>query len=70
MANWFLDGVNASLVGRGIDIDLAAGVFLTPVHDRVPDVEAAIRLVDTAADLYDLDVDTSSLESLAADVER
>jgi uncharacterized protein len=70
MGNGFLDGVNASLVGRGIDTDLAAGVLLTPVHDRIPDVEAAIRLVETTADLYDLDVDTSALESLAADVER
>lgn len=70
MANGFLDGVNASLVGRGIDTNLAAGVFLTPVHDRIPDVEAAIRLVETTADMYDLEVDTSPLESLAADVER
>lgn len=70
MANGFLDGVNASLVGRGIDTNLAAAVFLTPVHDRVPDVEAAIRLVETIAELYDLDVDTTPLESLKADVER
>jgi uncharacterized protein len=70
MGNGFLEGVSASLVGRGIDSDLAAGTMLTPVHDRIPDVEAAIRLVTTVADLYDLEVDTEPLESLAADVER
>lgn len=70
MGNGFLEGVNASLIGRGIDTDLAAATLLTPVHDRVPDVEAAIRLVTTTAELYDLDVDTTPLESLAADVER
>jgi uncharacterized protein len=70
MANGFLDGVNASLVGRGIDTQPAAGVFLTPVHERVPDVEAAIRLVDTIAEVYELDVDTAPLKSLKAEVQR
>lgn len=66
----FLDGVNAALVERGMLSDLAVGVFVTPVHDRIPDVEAAIRLVDTVATLHDLDVDTGPLEAFAADVEN
>ncbi|NHN40633.1 proteasome assembly chaperone family protein [Halorubellus sp. JP-L1] len=69
MANGYLDGVNASLVERGMRTDLAVGVFVTPVHDRVPDADAAIRLVDTITSVYDLDVDTSALEEFAADVE-
>ena len=68
MGNGFLDGVDAALVERGMVSDLAVGVFLTPVHDRVPDVDAAIRLVDTITRLYDLDVDTGPLEAFAADV--
>jgi uncharacterized protein len=69
MGNGFLDGVDAALVDRGMRTDLAVGVFLTPVHDRVPDAEAAIRLVDTVSALYDLDVDTAPLEAFADDVE-
>lgn len=69
MANGFLDGVDAALVERGMISDLAVGAFLTPVHDRVPDAEAAIRLVETVTMLYDLDVDTGPLEEFAGDVE-
>jgi predicted ATP-grasp superfamily ATP-dependent carboligase len=68
MGNGFLDGVNASLMARGLDAD--AGVFITPVHARVPDVEAAIRLVDAVNGVYDLDLDTGDLEAFAAEVER
>lgn len=69
MRSGFLDGVNAALVERGMLSDLAVCVFVTPVHDRIPDVEAAIRLVDTVTDLYGLEVDTGPLEAFAADVE-
>jgi uncharacterized protein len=70
MGNGFLDGVNASLVGRGIDSDLRVGVFVTPVHARTPDVEAALRLIDTVERVLGLDIDTDELERFAADVER
>lgn len=69
MENGYLDGVNGALVERGMRSDLAVGVFVTPVHDQVPDVDAAIRLVDTITDVYDLDVDTGELEAFAADVQ-
>lgn len=69
MTNGFLDGVDAALVERGMISDLAVGTFLTPVHDRVPDADAAIRLVETVTALYDLDVDTGPLEEFAGDVE-
>jgi uncharacterized protein len=68
MRNGFLDGVDAALVERGMTSDLAVGVYLTPVHDNVPDVDAAIRLVDTVTDRYDLDVDTGPLRAFAEDV--
>lgn len=70
MGTGFLDGVNAELLSRGIDTHLAAGVYVTPVHAQAPDVEAALRLLDTVTDVYDLDVDTGPLEQFAAEVSQ
>ncbi|WP_336037820.1 proteasome assembly chaperone family protein [Halobacterium yunchengense] len=68
MGNGFLDGVNAELLERGIDSDLRACVYTTPVHAQIPDVEAAIRLVEAVAAVHDFDVDTGPLEDFAAEV--
>ena len=68
MGNGFLDGVNAELLARGLDSELRACVYTTPVHAQVPDVEASIRLVDTVSDVYDLGVDTGPLEAFATEV--
>ncbi len=70
MGNGFLDGVNSSLIGQGMETDLRVGVYVTPVHAQVPDVEAAIRLVDGVELAYDIDVDTAELEGFASDVEQ
>lgn len=70
MGAGFLDGVNASLVGRGMDTDLRVGVIVTPVHVQAPDVEAALRLVQATDSLLDLDVDTAKLEEFATEVEQ
>lgn len=70
MESGFLDGVNATLLERGMESPLGVGVFITPVHAQVPDVEAAIRLVETVDDVYDLGVDSGPLETFAADVRR
>lgn len=70
MGTGFLDGVNASLIGRGIDTDLRVGVFVTPVHPRVPDVEAALRLLVSIEQLYSLDIDTTALEQFAGEIEQ
>ncbi|WP_042662697.1 proteasome assembly chaperone family protein [Haloferax sp. ATB1] len=70
MGRGFFDGTNAALVERGIGSPLGVGVYVTPVHAQVPDVEAAIRLVDAADDVYDLGVDSSPLESFAAEVQQ
>lgn len=70
MGSGFLNGVNASLVGRGMDSSLRVGVFITPVHVQVPDAEAALRLVEVAERRYGLYVDTTELEQFAGEVEQ
>ncbi len=69
MGNGFVDGVNAGLLSRGMDSALRTGVLTTPVHAQAPDVQAAIRLVEAAEELYDLSVDAEPLEAYAAEVE-
>ncbi|MFP4161238.1 MAG: acylphosphatase [Ectothiorhodospira sp.] len=66
----FLDGTNASLLERGMASPLGVGVFITPVHAQAPDVEAAVRLVDTVNDTYDLGVDSDPLTSFAAEIRK
>jgi uncharacterized protein len=70
MGQGFLDGVNAALIERGMDSPLGVGVYVTPVHAQAPDVEAALRLVETATDVYDLDVDSEPLEQFAAEIQQ
>lgn len=70
MGSGFLDGVNAELMGHGLDSDLAVGVYTTPVHPQTPDVEAAVRLLDAVGSVYDLEVDTAPLEEFAAEVQQ
>ena len=70
MESGFLDGTNAGLLERGLDSPLGVGVFITPVHAQAPDVDAAVRLVDTADSVYDLGVDAAPLEAFAAEIQR
>ncbi|VTT85978.1 COG2047: Uncharacterized protein (ATP-grasp superfamily) [Halorubrum sp. DM2] len=70
MESGFLDGANAGLLERGIDSPLGVGVFVTPVHAQAPDVDAAVRLVDTANAVYDLGVDAAPLEAFAEEIRR
>jgi uncharacterized protein len=68
MGRGFLDGLNAELMARGMESDLRTGVLVTPVHAQAPDVEAAIRLLDTVQRIYDLDLDTGPLEEFATEI--
>lgn len=70
MGRGFLDGINASLVERGLHSPLGVCVFLTPVHPRAPDVEAAIRLVETVESVYGLGVDAGPLHEFAERVQQ
>ncbi|MFC7068333.1 proteasome assembly chaperone family protein [Halobaculum lipolyticum] len=68
MANGFLDGTNAALMARAMESALEVAVYVTPVHAQVPDVDAAVRLVETVDRVYDLGVDTAPLQSFADEV--
>jgi len=70
MGRGFLDGVNGALMYRGIESDLRTAVFITPVHAQVPDVSAAIRLIETFDRVYDLGIDAGPLEEFAQTVEQ
>ncbi|WP_277553108.1 proteasome assembly chaperone family protein [Halobaculum limi] len=68
MGTGFLDGTNGALMTRAMESSLGVGVFLTPVHARVPDAEASVRLVDAVEHVYGLGVDTDPLEAFAEEV--
>ncbi|MFW5917902.1 MAG: proteasome assembly chaperone family protein [Haloferacaceae archaeon] len=70
MGSGFLDGANAALVEQGLDSPLGVGVYITAIHQQVPDVDAAIRLVETIADVYGLAVDSGPLQEFAAEVQQ
>ncbi|WP_251328652.1 proteasome assembly chaperone family protein [Haloplanus pelagicus] len=70
MGKGFLDGINGALMYRGIESDLRTAVFITPVHAQVPDVPAAIRLIEAFDHVYDLGVDSAPLEEFARNVEQ
>lgn len=68
MTSGFLDGTNAALLERGIESPLGVAVYVTPVHSQIPDVEAAIRLVETVEQVYDLEIDSGPLKQFAEEV--
>jgi uncharacterized protein len=70
MGTGFLDGVNAALMARGLDSPLGVCVYVTPVHAQAPDVDAAIRLVETVEAVYDLGVDPAPLAAFAERVRQ
>ena len=65
MGTGFLDGANAALMSRGLDSSLGVCLYVTPVHAQAPDVDAAIRLVETVETVYGLGVDASPLAAFA-----
>lgn len=70
MGRGFLEGINAELMQGAIDTERRVGVLTTPVHQRAPDVEAAIRLLEAFSAAYDVTLDTGPLETFAAEVEQ
>ena len=70
MGNGFLSGVNAALIEQGLDSPLGVGLYVTPVHAQAPDVDAGIRLLETANEVYGLGVDSEPLREFAGEVQQ
>lgn len=70
MGRGFLDGVAASLVSQAMVSELEVGVYLTPAHERVPDADAALRLLAALEATHDLGIDTGPMEQFAENVGR
>ena len=70
MSGGFFNGINARLVARGMESPLRTGVFVTPVHAQLPDIEAAIRLLDAVESVYGVEVDTDPLREYAANLQQ
>lgn len=49
---------------------MRVGIVTTPVHQQAPDAEAAIRLLDALAAIYDVELDTGPLEAFAAEIQQ
>ena len=64
----FLQGVYADILQDGMDTPLKVGVFITPVHNVVQDIDASLRLLTTLQNLYGLETDKSELEKHAREV--
>lgn len=64
----FFDGAVGESLLRGLDADRpAVATFVTPSHPPGPDLEAALRLLDTIQRVYGLDV---AEDALAEQIER
>ena len=68
MGRGFLDGVGGALMTQAMVSDLEVAVYLTPVHERVPDADAALRLLSAVEETHELGVDTGPLEEFATNV--
>lgn len=68
MQGGYLDGLNGSLMSRGLSTGRPTCLFTTPAHAQSPDAEAALRILDAVIDVYDLDIDTAPLENFASEV--
>lgn len=71
MQGGYLDGVAGELVSRSLDGTAPpTGVFVTPTHPPGPDVEGALRFLDTVESVYDLAVNRQELEQLSEEIEQ
>lgn len=70
MTGGFLEGVNAELMERALEASLPTCVLTTPVHARMPDIEASLRLLEAVDQIYDIDLDTAPLETFAEDLTK
>ncbi|MDJ1432470.1 PAC2 family protein [Halostagnicola sp. A-GB9-2] len=66
-----LDGVHAQILVRSLEeTDPSVGVLTTPSHPPGPDIDAALRLLDALARLYEIDVDEQELQARSEEMHR
>lgn len=66
LSGGFLDGVPGEFLDRSLDQGtVEVGALVTPAHPPGPDIEAALRLLESVEHLYDMDVDLGELEAAA-----
>lgn len=70
MTGGFLEGVNAELMERALEASLSTCVLTTPVHAQLPDIEAALRLLEALDRIYGLELDTEPLKTFAEDLSK
>ncbi len=70
MHGGYLDGLNGSVMMRGLTSERPTCLFTTPAHAQSPDAEAALRLLDAVVRVYDLELDTAPLETFAGEVSK
>lgn len=68
MGGGYLSGINGALLSQGMETDVDACVFTTPVHAQTPDADAALRLLETFDGVYGLGVDLGPLKEFAEQV--
>jgi len=68
MHGGYLEGLNGSVMTRGLTTGRPTCLFTTPAHAQSPDAEAALRLLDAVVRVYDLELDTAPLETFASEV--
>jgi uncharacterized protein len=68
MRGGYLDGLNGSLMARGLTTGRPTCLVTTPAHAQSPDAEAALRILNAVIDVYELDIDTAPLENFASEV--
>ena len=67
----FLDGVAGELVSAGMDGTIPpTGVYVTPTHPPGPDIDAAVRFVDSIERAYGVDVDRDELERRSEEIKQ
>ena len=67
----FLDGVAGELVSAGMDGTIPpTGVYVTPTHPPGPDIDAAVRFLDSIERAYGVDVDRDELERRSEEIKE
>jgi uncharacterized protein len=68
MGGGYPAGINGALLGHGLETDVTACVFTTPVHQQTPDADTALRLLETLDRVHGLGVDLDPLKEFAEQV--